>query len=95
VAIGEWPLDMESGLASHLALLDARPIALAIVEVAGAVTGTTRTAELVFEDLSSGPGVIDSNTRVLNAGMSSNDTPPFSADNLAGMENRCDARTTE
>lgn len=93
--MGEWPLGIESGLASHLALLDARPIAFAIVEVAGAATGTTRIAELVFEALSSGPEVTDSNTRVFNAGTSSKDTPPFSADNLAGMENRCDARITE
>jgi len=93
--VNEWPLGRASDLASHLALLDARPMAFAIVEVAGAVTGTTRMAELVFGVLSGVTEETDNNDRVFNAGISSKDTLPFGVDSLAGMENRCDARTTE
>jgi hypothetical protein len=82
-------------LANHLALLDARPIAFAIVDVAGAVTETTRTAELVFWALSRGPDETQSKAKVFDAGISSKDTLPFDVDILAGMEKRCDARITE
>jgi hypothetical protein len=70
-------------------------MALAIVEIAGAVTGIARTAEDVFGDLFTSPEEIDSNTSVFEAGMSPKDTLPFDVDSLAGIENRCDARTTE
>jgi hypothetical protein len=70
-------------------------MALAIVEVAGAVTGTARMAEDIFEDLFTGPEETDSNARVFEAGMSPKDTLPFDVDSLAGIEKRCDARTTE
>jgi hypothetical protein len=68
---------------------------LAIVEVAGAVTGTARTAEDVFGDLFTCPEETDSSARVIEAGMSLKDTLPFNVDSLAGIEKRCDARTTE
>ena len=70
-------------------------MALAIVEVAGAVTGTARTAEDVFGDLFASPEETDSKARVFEAGMSLKDTLPFDVDSFAGIEKRCDARTTE
>jgi len=70
-------------------------MALAIVEVAGAVTGTARTAEDVPGDLFTSSEDIDSNARVFDAGMSPKDTLSFDFDSLAGIGKRCDARTTE
>lgn len=70
-------------------------MALAIVEVAGAVNGIARTAEDDFGDLFTGPEETDSNARVFEAGMSPKDTLPFDVDSLAGKEKRCDARITE
>jgi hypothetical protein len=64
---------------------------LAIVEVAGAVTGTARTAEHVFGALVS---ETDNKAKVFRAGISLRDTLPFEIDSLAGTEKRCDARTT-
>ena len=70
-------------------------MALAIVEVAGAVTGTASTAEDVFGDLFTNPEETDSSARVLEAGTSLKETLPFNVDSLAGIEKRCDAKTTE
>jgi hypothetical protein len=75
-------------LASHAAVLDARPIAFAIVEVAGVVIGTMRTVEDVLEALSSDHEETDSKARVFDAGISSKAILGFDVDNLAGMEKR-------
>jgi hypothetical protein len=68
-------------------------MAFEIVEVAGAVSGTTKTAEHDCEDLFS-PEETDNKTRVSRAGTRSKETP-FDVDRLAGVGKRCDARTTE
>ncbi len=70
-------------------------MALAIVEIAGAVTGTARTAEDDLGDLFTSSEETDSNASVFKAGISPKDTLPFDADSLAGIEKRCDASITE
>jgi hypothetical protein len=70
-------------------------MALAILEVAGTITGTARTAEDIFGVLVGSPEETDNKAKVFKAGMSLKDTLPFDVDILAGIEKRCDARTTE
>jgi hypothetical protein len=70
-------------------------MALAILEVAGAIIGTARTAEDVFEALVSSPEETDNKAKVFKAGMSLKDRLPFDVNSLAGIEKRRDARTTE